>query len=964
VTGLRSAIIFLLPALLLTACGGGGSSGTPTPEPTTPVNLAPEAVFTATPETGEAPLEVAFDASASRDPDGRPVGSRWDFGDGASGEGLTTSHVYDRAGDFRARLTVTDDDGASDAAVATISVSASGFTVSGTLRVQTANLVDSDTNDPAAASTSNDDFDRAQAVPNPATIGGYVAAAGAGEPGAVFATGDTSDLYRFTAVGGEILALTIADSGEDLDLRLFDADRNQVDESLGVTTTERVGPVAEAGDYFVRVSTFEQTASAYVLTIGREQAVASADFVPGEVLLGPELANSGPAGDLPAMRTVWRSEVGELARLERPAAHAPGRPAGAPPVSRRRQQQIGTLAAIKQLRTAGRHAWVEPNWIRRPQRTPADRFYPNQWHYRAINLSRAWDLTTGDPGVIVAVLDTGILADHPEFTDPDDPARSQLVTGFDFISDPVNAGDGDGIDPDPNDEGNRDLAGSSSFHGSHVAGTIGARTLQPGAGDGSTGGVAGTAWDVRIMPLRVLGSDGGTTADLIQALLYAGGFDNVSGELPPAPADIVNLSLGSPAASQSEQAAIERLREAGILVVAAAGNDASTAPSYPAAYEGVVSVAATTISDAPAFYSNSGATIDLAAPGGDTSTDINGDGIADGVISATADDSDGDPATPPLPRLGVLAGTSMATPHIAGVMALMKAVHPALTPQEFDALLAAGRLTVDLGAPGRDDRYGHGLIDARKAVVAALELAGGDGEVGPILAATPSGLNFGAFGEVLEFRLGNAGSGALNALPPEVAVPWLSVTAIEVDPATGLGSFRARVNRDLLPGDGVFRTRIGIDSDANSLGMEVQVERSSLDLSADAGYTYLILTDETGSETRFQTSLAVDRGSYPYRFENVTAGRYRLFAGSDSDNDGLICEDGESCGLYPTLDRPVSVEIEGDIQGLDFVTGFPAEVTVNPAMQAGTTAASGEDPEGIRRLGDSGDSGSDPGRNR
>jgi serine protease len=915
------------------------------------LNLAPDAAFTATPAEGDAPLEVAFDASTSSDPDGSPVAFRWDFGDGGSGEGIAIRHVYDRAGDFQARLTVTDDDGASDAAVSTISVRASGFTVSGTLRVQAANLVDSDTNDPAATTTSNDDFDRAQAVPNPATIGGYVAAAGTGEPGAVFAAGDTSDLYRFTAVGGEILALTIADSGEDLDLRLFDADRNQVDESLGVTTTEVVGPVSEAGDYFIRVSTFEQTASAYVLTIGREQAVARADFVPGEVLLGPESGSVESAGDLPAMRTVWRSTVGTLARLERPAAHAPGRPPGAPPVSRRRQEQIGTLAAIKQLRAAGRHAWVEPNWIRQPQRAPADRFYPNQWHYRAINLPRAWDLTTGDPDIIVAVLDTGILAGHPEFTDPDDPERSQLVPGFDFVSDPVNASDGDGIDPDPNDEGNRDLAGSSSFHGSHVAATIGARTLPPGSGDGSSGGVAGIAWEVGIMPLRVLGSDGGTSADLVQALLYAGGFDNVSGQLPERPADIVNLSLGSPAASQSEQAAIDRLREAGVLVVAAAGNDASTAPSYPAAYAGVVSVAATTISDAPAFYSNSGASIDLAAPGGDTSTDINGDGIADGVISATGDDSDGDPSTPPRPRLGVLAGTSMATPHVAGVMALMKAVHPELTPREFDALLVAGLLTVDLGTPGRDDRYGHGLIDARRAVVAALGRAGGDGEVGPILAATPTGLNFGAFGEELEFRLGNIGSGDLNVLPPEVAVPWLSVTGIEVDPASGLGRFRARVDRALLPGDGVFRATITIDSDSNSLGVEVQTERSSLDLSADAGYTYLILTDESGTETRFQTSLAVDRGSYAYRFDNVAPGRYRLYAGSDSDNDSLICEDGESCGLYPTLDRAVTLEVDADIDGLDFVTGFPAEVPVNPAMQdSATTEGTSTGQEDIRRI--------------
>ena len=326
--------------------------------------------------------------------------------------------------------------------------------------------------------------------------------------------------------------------------------------------------------------------------------------------------------------------------------------------------------------------------------------------------------------MIVAVIDTGVLLAHPDLD-------NQLTTGYDFISNVQQANDGDGPDPDPNDPGDLAFGGSSSFHGTHVAGPIAAES-------DNAQGVAGVAWQSRIMPLRVLGIDGGTPFDVIQAVLYAAGMTNQSGTLPLQPADIINMSLGSNFSSQSEQAIVDQVRAAGVIVVASAGNDASDIPSYPAAYNGVVSVAATTILNSAAPYSNFGATIDVAAPGGYNATDLNGDGIGDGVISAMGDDGSVGPV-----QFGyaALSGTSMAAPHVAGVAALMKAVHPNLTPDEFDNALAAGDLTDDLGTPGRDNIYGFGLINAQMAVLAALALATGQGSnPGPILTASASNL--------------------------------------------------------------------------------------------------------------------------------------------------------------------------------------------------------------------------------
>jgi serine protease len=343
----------------------------------------------------------------------------------------------------------------------------------------------------------------------------------------------------------------------------------------------------------------------------------------------------------------------------------------------------------------------------------------------------------------------------------------------------------------------------------------------------------------------------------------------------------------------------------------------------------VVSVSATTITDDIAYYSNRGATVDIAAPGGDTSTDINGDGIADGILSTLGDDSDGDPKTAPVPNLGVMSGTSMAAPHVAGVAALMKAVYPDMTPETFDALLAGGQLTSDRGEPGRDDHYGHGLLDAQRAVLAALEAAGRSGEVPGILVATPTTLNFGPFTDRLEFRLSNAGSLHLAAGEPVADEPWMRLEPVSVD-ADGLGTWALIVDRDQLPGDGVYRGGVRVGSDTNSISLSAHVERASIDLSADAGHVHVLLTPVDDDEALYRTTARVRAGAYDFDLDDVAPGRYRLIAGTDSDGDGLVCDAGEACGAWRTVDSPVILEVgESDRDGLEFVIAFRMSISTD-----------------------------------
>jgi len=587
-----------------------------------------------------------------------------------------------------------------------------------------------------------------------------------------------------------------------------------------------------------------------------------------------------------------------------------------------------TLMTIKSLRKDPAVIIAEPNYRVHKLAIPDDEAYPLQWHYPLINLPSAWDMTTGVPEVVVAVIDTGILSRHPDMA-------GQLVSGYDFIADPQTAGDGNGIDPNPEDEGDGGGAVNSSFHGTHVSGTI-------AAASNNGIGVAGVAWNARIMPVRVLGVDGGTSYDVDQGIRYAAGLSNDSGTVPSKRADIINLSLGGGGFSQAEQNTINQARNAGVTIVAAAGNEGSITPSYPAAYAGVISVSAVDSQRRAPPYSNFGSTIDVAAPGGDNGVDLNGDGYPDGVLSATGSDSGFELDF----VYSFFTGTSMASPHVAGVIALMKSVNPALTPGDIDALLVLGELSDDLGAPGRDDRFGHGLINAQRAVTAALTAGGNPPADNPRLDASTSALNFSSAATGLDLVLQNGGTGELDLLEVTASETWLGVTAGDVD-GNGLGVYQVSVDREGL-GAGVYTGEITAVSSVNTLSVSILMSVVDSLSGGSVGTVYILLFDAITQDFVQQFRSAGSDGFYSYQFTDIPAGSYEIFAGSDSDNDQFICDEGEACGALLTVDQPISLELESDIEDIDFPVEFRVLIpTINSALVSGNKA--NRDETGLQR---------------
>jgi serine protease len=475
---------------------------------------------------------------------------------------------------------------------------------------------------------------------------------------------------------------------------------------------------------------------------------------------------------------------------------------------------------------------AEPDRVVYPAAIPSDPDYAiRQWHYMppagsnlgGANLPTAWDITLGSGNVTVAVLDTG-YRQHADL--------AAVLPGYDFIGatsvingTTVANGDGDGRDADASDPGDFVAAGvcgvgtaarNSSWHGTFVAGTIAALMNN---GKGGTG----IAPNVRILPVRVLGRCGGLTSDIVDGMRWSAGLYSIPGVgANPNVANILNMSLassGTAGCSNAFQSAVNDVVAAGKIIVAAAGNDGSGTVSQPANCSGVIAVTANAIDGDNATYANIGPQVTISAPGGGCGTmaagctsliSVNGPGVysLSNRSTTTPDTSAGGDT------YAVMVGTSMAAPHVSGVVALMLSLNPALTPAQVTSMLRASARPHPAGSTcalaSNAGKCGAGLLDAYAAltmVAPAVSMAQPSPVVGPNSLVTLSASATAPVGRTIVSYLWTASpsnpapialsnANTLNAffIAPAVGIYSFTLTVVDSDGKAGTTTATVRVN--------------------------------------------------------------------------------------------------------------------------------------------------------------------------
>jgi serine protease len=492
-----------------------------------------------------------------------------------------------------------------------------------------------------------------------------------------------------------------------------------------------------------------------------------------------------------------------------------------------------------------------------------------------------------------------------------------------------------------------------------VAGTIAA--LVNGRGG------AGVAFNSKLVPVRVLGEGGtGTLADLLEAMKWVVGMGSGAPQ-----ADIVNLSLGGlpcndPAVSSTGFGSLQSYITIGaknrnMLFVAAAGNSATSDPSCPARLDNVLSVSATDGAGKLASYSNYGPTIDLAAPGGDASRGSSGNSQGDLVSSTSAAVVDGKLTEV---YLG-LQGTSMAAPHVSGVLALMKAAQPSLNYDQVRGYLNSGALTAPPCSPpcSRTDDLGFGLLDGGKAMQAVLS-----GSAPELITASPAVVSLAAEASQVDTRtitITPLGSHGATIESISSSASWFSTT-LDTSLPSGIAAQGSMVIKlelnagDISPGIS-YRDSLDITYSTGTetsavLTVPVIGQQITDRQARDAGRHFILLVnpDLNGEEDTFATvaqTIAVakdgqyqfafvpDDGVEPQYLNEVPPGRYILVAGTDLDNDGLICHAGEACAEYPVagLRQEIVIEEGQPVQGIRMTTSYsrPSLSAASPAQSPG-----------------------------
>ncbi|MFO8140287.1 MAG: S8 family peptidase [Marinobacter sp.] len=790
--------------------------------------------------------------------------------------------------------------------------------------------MDSDTADDArlGESIDNGTSGSAQTLPPGATAGGYLSATrGTYNTGTVdqfdFVI-DTEDFYAAELAPGDRVAVQVFQSPDqagplpDRTLRILKQEGGELVNAVDPVSSNDLLPLTitvgnnfQPGSYLIEVSAEGGIPFRYVLTLADQASgsIMNASYTEPAFMTDEAIVSFEPAAGSNRMAAAMAvSERRDLGRgswlMRRDSARNPA----AMSAPRAQDAREDTLKWVRELRDQPGVATAEPNYLYSSQQVSPDddTFYDRQWNLPLTRTPMAWQAAPQvGSGIGIAVMDTGMFSaspDTPGDWHPDLDENVRLISGqtMDYVSGDLDIDQDPGRDTNPADPGDG-KARNSNFHGTHVAGIAAAVDNEIG--------IVGMAPEATIYPVRVLGRDGvGSSADLIDALNWAARQREIN---------VINLSLGGLGPSNALENAINAAWASGggRLIVAAAGNQGTDEPTYPAAYDNVIGVGAVDGGGERASYSNIGESVDVVAPGGDASRDANQDGTADIIISTWGRDDSGTFE----PGYAGLQGTSMAAPHVAGVYALMKGQVPTLTPGEFLGLLRSGDLTEEVGPVFE---YGAGLINGLAAMDAAL-----DGNFPITLGASPSALQFNSalLSAELEFSVYPEGE-AVSITGATAGAEWLKLGDRPTDPSMSLA---VSVDTSGLEDNKRYTTELEIDYDPDdgapgtlTVPVSLRLGTSADDRDAGRHYVLLVSADNT-RDTIEQTVVSASDGQYRFAFDQVEPGEYFLVAGTDVDNNGLICENGEACAEYPVNGLPEKIVVsEEAIGGVRLSTSF------------------------------------------
>ncbi|EAT13629.1 S8 family serine peptidase [Bermanella marisrubri] len=476
-----------------------------------------------------------------------------------------------------------------------------------------------------------------------------------------------------------------------------------------------------------------------------------------------------------------------------------------------------------------------------------------QWSLSEFDIPLLWQLLPNQGlNVRVAVIDTG-LSNHAELS------HAYIEDGYDFISDPLQSDDGDGWDSNPFDD-------SDIGHGTHITGIIASQ------GQLTDTSIAGISPNVQIMPLRAIGRFGATSYDLIQSLLYAAALGNDTGKRPARPADIINLSLGGKDFSQIENDVIQRLSQLGIIIIAASGNQGSDTIDYPAAYPNVIAVGAHDRFGNVAPYSNSGAALDIIAPGGNCVDQT----CSGGIINLAPQ------------GFKSLTGTSMSTAFATGVLASLKSHHPHIDVADVNRLIEQGKITT---SDKHTKQNGWGRLDMYKIGTLANSNIGTPTTHTRLWAPTQINYHNSDMSARLPIRLSN-----------DVSLEMLNFSILPND----LNYELEKVNNYLYE----LSVQNAIDIDNITIRyhdgyqwrtLETQLQSYNDGHRVDFLDHLYVQIDSKRTPLRASTNQTGWQLQYPHN-----ANEPSIQVSSDIDYDGVYCELGEFCGQRTGCSDPIA----------------------------------------------------------